>query len=495
MQELVRMENICGSNILAHARLNVLRGEIVGLLGMNNAGKSELMDILTGQHRPEKGTVYFEDHPVFFTSPSQANELGICYIHGEQELLKEFTVTENIFVMRRKHDGQLLNMKQLSVRCSQLLGVLFSEETGISFQAEDRLRDLNGLQRLAVQIIKTISENAKLMVIDHYIDDFPHHWVTSLRKWLALLARNLNISFIVTDHKAHNLSELCDRIFVLRSGMSVGTFSKKEYDEKILTSVMTGSLMEDREYYWRPSPGEEKILEFSGLRVPGEKNKLNIELIANEMVGLCCMSHHFVKNLCDALIGEVPIQKGEILLEGTPIEINSPEDITKYGIGIVFAKARLFPNMNFEENVSITALRKFSTKAGIVNNSASTLAASEALSIWKPPHLLSGGNQIDRYTEKKILISRAMAILPQVMIYQNLDKGLDDVAYDRLVREIWGTPIRPKASLFISSNVRNLIKVCTKIYFIYEGQVINKVYPAQTAEEAMLSYYKTFCEM
>lgn len=496
MQELVRMENICGNNILNHARLNVMRGEIVGILGMNNAGKTELVNILAGRQQAETGKLYFEDQPVTIASPAQANALGIYYIHEEEQVLKDFTVAENILVMRKKPGRDLFSMKRIVERCSQLLGILFPEETGIRLRAEDYLRDLNDLQRLAVQIIKVVSSDAKLIIIDHYLDGFPRPWIESLRKWLSLLSKNLYLSFVITDHRAHNLSKLCGRLFVLRGGMNAGTFEKGKCDEETLTSVMTGNLMENNAVLKRAANDGETIFEFRGVRIPGEKEKLDITLLAGEMTGICCMSHRFMRSFCDALTGEQPVREGEILLDGNPVKINSPDDAIDYGIGMVLGKSGLFSNMSFTENVSITALRKFSSKAGIINSGATSLAMSEALSIWKLPYLMSeNADNLDRYTEKKILISRAMAILPRIMVYQQLDKGLDDIAYDRLIKQILEMPIKPKASLFVSSNVQNLIKVCTKIYFVYEGKAINTVYPPTTDRERMLSYYRSFCEM
>ncbi len=496
MQELVRMENICGSNILSHARLSVMRGEIAGLLGMNNAGKTELLNILAGRQRPETGKIYFEDRPVSLTSPMRANECGIYYLHEEEQILKDITVAENILVMRKNPGRDLFSRKRIVERCSQLLGILFTEETGIGLDAEDYLRELNDLQLLAVQIVKAISADAKLIIIDHYLDGFAQPWVESLQKWLELLSKKLYLSFIVTDHRAHNLVRLCDRIFVLRRGMNAGAFGRENCDEKILTSVMTGSLMENGAVPGRPVQEGEAILSFRGVRVPGERARLEAELLPGEMTGICCMSHRFMQSFCDMFTGEQPVREGEIVLDGNVLRISSPDDATDYGIGLVLGKSGLFPNMSFTENVSITALRKFSAKTGVINNGATSLAMSEALSIWKLPYLMpENADKVDRYTEKKMLISRAMAILPRVMIYQNLDKGLDDIAYDRLIKQILEMPIKPKASLFVSQNIQNLIKMCTKIYFVYEGGVVNTVYPSKTNRETLLSYYRSFCAL
>lgn len=496
LQELVRMENICGNNILNHARLSVMRGEVAGVLGMNNAGKTELLNILTGRQRPEMGTVYFEDRPVFISSPACANALGIYYIHEEEQILKDFTVAENILVMRKKPGRDMFSLKRIVERCNQLLGMLFTEETGVFLRAEDRMRDLDDLQRLAAQIVKVVSTNAKLIVIDHYLDGFPRPWVDSLQKWLGLLSKKLYLSFLVTDHRSHNLFVLCDRIFVLRGGMNAGTFEKGACDEQTLTSVMTGNLMENHAVPGRTANEGETILEFCGARIPGEQKKLDLRLRAGEMTGLCCMSNHFMCGFCDTLTGERPLREGEIVLDGNPVKLVSPNDAIDCGIGMVLGDSGLFSNMGFTENVSITALRKFSSKAGIINNGAASLAMSEALSIWKQPYLMSEhANGLSRYTEKKLLISRAMAILPRVMIYQNLDKGLDDIAYDRLIKQILEMPIKPKASLFVSSNIQNLIKVCTKICFVCDGEVVLTVYPSKMERETLLSYYRSFCEL
>lgn len=494
MREIFRMERIGGGGKLKYASLNIMNNEIVGLLGLNNAGKTDLLKIISGFSSCKDGFIYVDERRVKLTSPLDAMSHGIHYIHDDNALINGFTVAENIFVMKPLRKGSLVNHKKLVIECERLLERLCIESIGVSIMPNDKAGTLPPLHRLVVLIARAVSSNARIIIIDHLLYEFPPHWIEIMHKLIGILTSKLGVSLLLTDCRPDSLLTLCDRIFVLREGKTAGVINPGDCDEKTLASMMTGYLIEDelRNVVCVP-PGKE-VLSFQNLKLPNVQNELSFQLLENETVGLCCMSSSFTEQLMDVLLSRDHARGGKIMFEGKNLNLRRMYDLHHLGIGVVSDQNAIFTNMGMQENISVMAWKRFSSKLGTINKSATSFAVSEVLSSYDSSYKrVASDVALSKLAERQIVILRNMATIPKVMIYINLDRDLDPISYSRLLRQISKTPNKPNSSVFVSPNIHSLLSVCTKIYFIHNGKIVQVVYPASSHYKDILTYYKRFC--
>ncbi len=494
MNEIMRMENICDSDYLKYANINVREKETVGLLGLNNAGKTELLRIMAGFIACEKGSIFVDDARVEFFSALQAQKHGIYYLHDENELVRSFTVAENVFVMQQRHAKGFVNTKSMAARCNRLLESMHITSAGIDIAAEQSVSDLNALQKLVVLIAKAVGANARLIIIDHLLYEFPQNWLETLRALFQMLKEKMGVSLVIADYQPASLRLLCDRIFMMRDGMVVGCFESDQCDETTAAAVMTGYRKEDERLRHIAAAKENETFAFRDVLLPSETHALSFEVHAGETVGLCCMAGDFADHFTEALLDMRRIKSGGVFWDGKELPLKKRVDITRLGIGIVSDKASVFANMELADNISLMAIKRFSPGMGIINKQATSFVVSESHELKGDTyHAAVRGMEMNKLTQRQIAIQRSIAIIPRVMIYLNLDRGLDHVSYSHLLDQIMDAPNKPGASVFISSNIHKLLPVCTKIYFIHNGRVMNAVHPAQLPYDQLLAYYMQFC--
>jgi galactofuranose transport system ATP-binding protein len=206
MQEnntLLRMEHITkrfpGSVALSDAYINVAQGEVHALIGENGAGKSTLIKVLTGVHRAEEGTIFFDGQTRMFQSPQHAQREGISTIYQEINLVPYRSVTENIFLGREIFRWGLLDWRKMNAEASTLL-----KQLHISLDVTKPLNTYNTATQQMVAIARAISFKSKLVIMDEPTSSLSDDEVATL----FTVIRQLKADGVATIFVSHRLDEL-----------------------------------------------------------------------------------------------------------------------------------------------------------------------------------------------------------------------------------------------------------------------------------------------
>jgi ABC-type sugar transport system ATPase subunit len=216
------------------------KGEILGLVGDNAAGKSTLMKLLTAVHKPDDGEIFIEGRRVHVDSPHTARMLGIEMIYQDFSLAPNLSIVDNIFLgqeLKRSFLGMpILNRRKMKEIAQNVL-----EETHIRIDSVQTIvTDLSGGQQQAVAIARALAFEAKIIVMDEPTASLS---VKAIPPLLDLMKRfrDSGISMIFITHRVQDIFTTCDRVMVLRRGSYVGdaTIDKTSIDE--ITGLITGS--------------------------------------------------------------------------------------------------------------------------------------------------------------------------------------------------------------------------------------------------------------
>ena len=214
---LLKTEAICkefsGVPVLKDIDLEIVRGEVLGIIGENGAGKSTLMKIMGGIYTPTSGKLIFEGRPVVIREPSDAKKLGISLIPQEFNLVKDLTVYDNIFLGSeiRQRNG-LLDKKKMMARTRSLL-----QELEVNISPNERIDRLSAAEKQMVEISKAVAMDAKLLIMDEPTTVLTQYEIDILYRLMHRL-KSQGVTIIYISHKLREVKAICDRVLVLRDG-------------------------------------------------------------------------------------------------------------------------------------------------------------------------------------------------------------------------------------------------------------------------------------
>jgi ribose transport system ATP-binding protein len=486
MAPLLEMRDIrksfLGVEVLHGVSLDCNAGEIHAVVGENGAGKSTLMKVLAGVYTPDAGQVLIEGEPVSFSHPVQAQGAGVAIIFQEFNLLPDRTVAENVFVNREPTRRGLVDIKAMERRTDELL-----EEVGeVGFGPRTLVRNLSTAQQQVVEIVKALSLNARLLVLDEPTAALAEHEVEVLFTLLRRL-RERGLGMLYISHRLREIFAICDRITVLKDGEHVATLPVGEVDTSKLISLMVGRELDG---YFPPRGTPEELgdvrLKATGVVTPLLK-EISIEVRAGEIVGLAGLQGSGRTELARALFGADPIQSGTVEVDGKRVG-RSPRGGINAGMGFI-TEDRKLEGLALAQPIrdnTLLALRALGGKQRrrLPNTvSVQDLARSvelRARSLEQEARFLSGGNQ------QKVVLAKWLAVQPGVLIFDEPTRGVDVGAKAGIHDLMRGLAREGVAILMISSEMPELIGLGDRILVMRGGCLAGEL-PAGAAETDIMA--------
>lgn len=283
MSVLLEMKNISksfpGTKALDKVQLEVRGGEVHALLGENGAGKSTLIKVLGGIYTKDEGEILIEGKKVEIKDINSARQNGISIIHQELMLIPHMSVAENIYL------GQELDGKFGSVRLSQQLreAQAILDRFGLDIKANQQLGELNIAEQQMIEIVRSISFGARIIVMDEPTSSLSNKEVEVMFDTVRKLkAQGMGIIYI--SHRMSELDEISDRITIMRDGQYVDTVVTKDSTREKLVSLMVGRELSS--YYTKTDTAtDEVILEVKGLSDGMRVKDCSFDLRKGEILG------------------------------------------------------------------------------------------------------------------------------------------------------------------------------------------------------------------
>jgi ABC-type sugar transport system ATPase subunit len=220
--------------------LTLYSGEILGLVGDNAAGKSTLMKVLSGVHRPEKGKICIEGKEVHIENPHQARDLGIEMIYQDFALAPNLSVVDNIFLGREENRTfgviRFLNRAKMYKEAEHAL-----ESTNIRIDnVKTAINQLSGGQMQAVAIARATAFGAKILVMDEPTASLSVKAIPQLLD-LMLNLKSIGTPIIFITHRLQDIFQVCNRVMVLRRGVRAGVANIEDTNMDEVTGLITGA--------------------------------------------------------------------------------------------------------------------------------------------------------------------------------------------------------------------------------------------------------------
>lgn len=491
IQEIIlKMENISksfpGVQALSEVNLEVYKGEILALVGENGAGKSTLMKILTGVYQKDKGKIIFKGKEINPQNPHEAQKLGISIIYQEFNLAPNLDIATNIFLGNEPKKGKIIKIFDYDKAFKESVKLL--DMLGLEISPDTLVKDLTVAQQQMVEIAKALAQKSELIIMDEPTSALAGKEVQKLFEIMKKLKEE-GISIIFITHRLEEVFEIADRIIVLRDGKRVGELPaiKEKYNEVI-------KMMVGREVRVTPKPStkqDDVILEIKNLSSKRIKN-ISFNLKKGEVLGIAGLVGAGRTEIIRAIFGADPKTSGEIYLDGKKVEIKTPKDAVKLGIGLVPEDRKLqglILNMAVFENITLPSL-KFLFPNGILNSIKEyTLAQNfvEKLQIRTPSIFqkvinLSGGNQ------QKVVLAKWLALKPKILILDEPTRGIDVGAKAEIHKLIADMAREGIGIILISSELPEILALSDRILVISKGRITAEISKEEASQEKIMQY-------
>jgi ribose transport system ATP-binding protein len=483
-----------GVRVLHEVDLDLQGGEVLALMGENGAGKSTLIKILNGDYAMDAGSIELSGEPVHFSLPRDAEEAGIRMLYQELHYAPDLSVAENMAIGQLPRANGLLGGLVVDRRKMVRQAAEHLELLGVDVDPRARMRDLAVVERQIVEIVKAVSADARILVMDEPTAALTPKEVNLLFDLVRDLKRR-GVGIIYVSHRLDEIFELADRVLVLRDGRKVAARPVAEVTPASLVDMMIGRELEERRRDDRRasrSGAAQPILEVRGLSRRGEFHDVDLTVWPGEIVGMFGLLGSGQVPLSRAIYGATKADAGTLLVDGVEAKIASPGDAKRAGLGFVPADRKgssLILEMSVRENITLSNWSRLATLGFFRQRLESDRTRSwiDRLGIRMAGgpetkvRLLSGGNQ------QKVVLARWLEADVRMLILNEPTWGVDVGARSDIYDQLEALAARGLGVLIVSSDIQEVLAVSHRVLTIYRGRLTGEFRGDSAPREAVLA--------
>ncbi len=477
-------KNFGGVQALKGVTLEFKPGEIHGLVGENGAGKSTLMKILAGVYAPDSGQLLMDGKPLHLQNPKHAYDSGIRIVYQELSLVPALTVAENLY-LHRFSAGNLKPVKRTALfgEARTLL-----EEWGVGVSPCDRVEQLPMGKRQLVEIIREVSKQGRLLILDEPTSSLTSREIDQLFAVLRkLIERNMSVIFI--SHRLNEVLAVSGTLSVLRNGRWVATRSASELHPEEIVTFMVGHEIKDLFPKVPVALGETLLClrRFSGKGF----QDISFDLRRGEILGIGGLIGAGRSELLRGLFGVNPVLSGQAELEGRPLLVDGPQTAIRQGLALLSesrTEEGIFPELSVAKNLIMMKLEEVLRKGwlsfSLIQNKVGSLIKTLNVATYNPYHQqviqLSGGNQ------QKVALGRLLGAQPRILLLDEPTRGVDVGTKAELHRIMGNFVAQGNGIVMVSSDLPELTGMCDRIIVLHQGRMTGHFSRDEFNEEAIL---------
>ncbi|MDD3818990.1 MAG: sugar ABC transporter ATP-binding protein [Actinomycetota bacterium] len=497
---ILEMRNITkifpGVKALDNVNMDVTEGEIHALVGENGAGKSTLMNILSGvyPYGTYNGDIIYYGQECRFRNIRESENVGIVIVHQELELVPYMSIAENIFLGNERAKKKIIDWDRTHYEANQLL-----KRVGLKEDTQKPVKNIGVGKQQLVEIAKVLSKEVKLLILDEPTAALTDEESEKLLK-LLLQFKEEGITSILISHKIHEVSEVADRITILRDGATIETLVKGKDDIGVdrIVKGMVGRPLVDR-FPKRKSNIAEPIFEVEDWNVydPLDEGKkviknASIKVHKGEVVGIAGLMGSGRTEFAMSLFGKAYGRNisGKMMINGEKVELKDVKSAIKNGIAYCTEdrkNAGLILNFDIKTNLTLAGLEKVSNKTIIDQNKEIRMAEEyvnkldiKTSGLTQIAGNLSGGNQ------QKLILSKWTFVEPDILILDEPTRGIDVGAKYEIYLIINKLVSEGKSVIFISSELPEIISMSDRVYVMSNGCVVGELQKGEATQESIM---------
>ena len=458
-------------------------GQVLALVGENGAGKSTIVKMLTGLHKPDSGAIFLDNQPLVFSSPQEAWKAGITAIHQETVMFDELSVAENIWI--GNHPTSRFGLVQWKTLLDQTNLIL--KRIDAPFAADAPLKTLSVAQKHLVQIARALTQDARVVIMDEPTAALSKAEIEDFFRVVQQL-KSENKAIILVTHKFDEIFAYADTYAVLRDGELVGAGKIQDTSSDALVRLMAGREV-GALFPKTQAVQKNTMLEVKNFSHPTEFNDISFSVKSGEILGFYGLIGAGRSEIMQAIFGLNPDATGVLQIDGLDVKIRSPADAIRHGLVYVPEDRQhsgAILEMSILQNISLASLERFGMWLSRKKETDLALPLAEKLSL-RAKHFdqfvaeLSGGNQ------QKVVLSKWLATNPKVLILDEPTKGID-VGAKSLVHTLMNQMVQDGlAVILVSSELPEVMHMSDRIVVMRQGHMVAEFNAREVSAEEIVA--------
>lgn len=481
--QTLQLKGLCkefgGRRVLDDAGFELHSGEVHALLGENGAGKSTLMNLLTGVYVPDQGEIWLDGQPCIIRKPTDAMAQGIGMVHQHYRLVERFSVAENLVLAAEDVPA----LRRLSAAASALQAV--ADEVGLTLDPYAKVADLSVAERQRAEICKVLALGARILILDE-----PTAVLTDAEsvRLLASIQRMAQTGkgIILITHKLREVVGHSDRVTILRQGRTVASnLPTATLTQAKIAQLMMGDVpAPQRQPSNLQAQGADLLVavNLNASRRDGSVaiTDISIRIRRGEIVGVAGVGGHGQAQLCEVLMGLLPLESGSLQLDGYTISHCDVSERRALGLRYIpadRASHALAMDLPVCDNLALTQVASGHKGHWWISRKALLKEAAQAIDLHRIagalPHgvtrLLSGGNA------QKLVLARELDSHCVVAIAHSPTRGLDIKSCTTVHAALRELTARGGAVLLISEDLEEIMTLSDRILVMNAGRITGEL--------------------
>lgn len=472
--------------VLFSVSMDVRPGEVHALIGENGAGKSTLMKILSGFHDPTSGQIRLDGKQTDLPANGGAEKLGVVLIHQELNLAEQMTVEENVFLGREIKSNGFLDKAAMQATVRKYL-----DEIGLDISPTDRISDLTIAQKQMVEIVKAVSRNARILIMDEPTAVLTEEETQVFFRQVEKLKES-GVGIVFVSHKLNEVKEIADRVTILRDGQWIDTRASSDLTPDMMAQMMVGRELSDLYPPMHEADVDaELVLEVQNLCAPSVDN-VSFSLRKGEILGFSGLIGSGRTAVFETICGLAPFEAGTIRLFGRdtgPMTVAQARDLGLAYLTKDRKEKGLLLEKKMRPNLTLFALPKFVRNFGLDSKAEEDAlnrairrfdvrARDKEITVGK----LSGGNQ------QKLLLAKIMECDPKIVIIDEPTRGIDVGTKQQIYHFIAALAAEGVSVVVISSEMPEIIGICHRVVVMREGHITGVLTGDHINENEIMRY-------
>lgn len=494
---LLRLENVGYTDesfqVLKHINWELHSSGLYQIIGANASGKTALLRLIAGLNPMTSGTMYWKGEAAHFSGPLDAARCGIVYLQEEPQLFQNETVAENIVAVSRLNCGgiRFVSRRRDLETCQRLLS-----QFGLHFSAQTPVSQLTIAEMRIVELLRVYHSGASLLLMDAlagWIDKKEYGKIVQI---LVALREKYGTSAIVCASSIDHILRDADSILYLKYGRQVACLSREKQDIQQLPAEFRS---EHLEYPKLELPPGKPLLQLKNFGVfrSGRRDSAapaDYLLCEREIVGFYGVDAPCCEAFCRIITGRQRDGGGELLLNGLPVQIQSPRHALRLGLACqsVNKGDALFRNLSLQMNLVPPASvgpQSFPRpqRAGRLNASmqAKRLHLQEQ-------DVEARCERLSSATQQKVLLGRYLAQEARIFVLFHPTHGMDNPSKLDIYNLLTHLQQRGCGIMLFSNDLDELAYMCDRIYVTQEDEILQITGDSASRSAQLYHYIATY---
>ncbi len=484
---LLRCEGICkqfsGVPVLKNVDLEIAPGEVHSLMGENGAGKSTIIKIITGVYSKDLGQIYMDGKPVEINTRKDAINCGISVIYQELSLVPALSVTDNIFLGQEKTKALFTQHRSQRKAVRELI-----DRYGFNVDPDSIVETLGMAQRQMVEILKALSYDAKLIIMDEPTSSLSAAESEILFDTIERVKKN-GTSVLYISHRLDEVYRISDRLTVMRDGCNVGVLEKQDINARTVIPMMIGHELHEKKDYTPPTLFKENVLEVKDLYFKNMVKGVSFTAYGGEILGIGGLVGSGRTEIVRCIFGAEKPSSGTITYKGKPIAHSVKKNVHA-NFGLVPEDRRnqgFIPLLSTEKNIAIANYDRLG-KGPLIGSREEAVLAEEVIKEYdiRPTdrHMqvmnMSGGNQ------QKVVLGKWLCRDLEVLLLDEPTAGVDVGVKAELYRYMRELAKKGAIIIMVSSDLAELVNVSDRILVMHDHRLFEEFTHEKASQQAVL---------